>query len=43
MNECKNLNIKINKPKDVKQFDLALSKVKEEKKKASNLLFEELE
>jgi hypothetical protein len=43
MNECKQLKVKINKPKSIKSFLEALSAVKNAKKKASNLLFEEIE
>lgn len=43
MNECKNLKVKITKPKSIKSFLDALTAVKTAKKKASNLLFEEIE
>ena len=43
MNECKQLKVKINKPKSIKSFLEALSAVKNAKKKTSNLLFEEIE
>lgn len=43
MNECKALKVKVNKPKSIKSFLEALSAVKNAKKKASNLLFEEIE
>lgn len=43
MNECKNLKVKITKPKSIRSFLEALSAVKTAKKKASNLLFEEIE
>jgi hypothetical protein len=41
--ECKNLKIPINKPKDISAFFVALQTVKSQKKKAANLLFEEIE
>lgn len=43
MNECKNLKIKITKPKNIKSFLEALQTVKSQKKKAANLLFDEIE
>jgi hypothetical protein len=43
LNECKSLKVKVNKPKSIKSFLDALSAVKNAKKKASNLLFEEIE
>lgn len=43
MNECKSLKVKVNKPKSIKSFLEALAAVKNAKKKASNLLFEEIE
>ena len=43
MNECKALKVKINKPKSIRSFLEALSAVKNAKRKASNLLFEEIE
>jgi hypothetical protein len=43
LNECKRLKVKVNKPKSINTFLEALSAVKNAKKKASNLLFEEIE
>lgn len=43
LNECKALKVKVNKPKSIKSFLEALSAVKNAKRKASNLLFEEIE
>jgi hypothetical protein len=43
LNECKSLKVKVNKPKSIKSFLEALSAVKNAKRKASNLLFEEIE
>ena len=43
MNECKHLKVRVNKPKSIKSFLEALSAVKNAKRKASNLLFEEIE
>ena len=43
INECKNLKVKINKPKNIKSFLEVLQTVRTQKKKAANLLFEEIE
>lgn len=43
LGECKTLRIHINKPKDVDMFLEALQTLKNQKKKAANLLFEEIE
>ena len=43
MKECKNLRVKINKPKNISSFLEALHSVKTQKRKAANLLFEEIE
>lgn len=43
MNECKRLNVRVNKPKSIESFLEALTAVKNSKRKAANLLFEEIE
>lgn len=43
MKECQNLKITINKPRNIQAFLDALQAVKSQKKKAANLLFEEIE
>ena len=43
MNECKAMKVKVNKPKSIRSFLEALTAVKNAKRKASNLLFEEIE
>jgi hypothetical protein len=43
LNECKTRKIKVNKPKDTEQFLQQLQTVSSSKKKAMNLLFEEIE
>ena len=43
LNECKTLKVKINKPRNIKSFLEALQAVKTQKRKAANLLFEEIE
>ena len=43
LSECKNMRILLNKPKDINVYLYALRTVKNEKKKAANLLFEEIE
>ena len=43
LNECKKIKVKVNKPKSINSFLEALDAVKQAKKKASNLLFEEIE
>lgn len=43
INECKNLKVKINKPKNIQSFLEVLQTVRTQKKKAANLLFEEIE
>lgn len=43
MNECKRLKVKVNKPKSIESFLEALTAVKNSKRKAANLLFEEIE
>lgn len=43
LNECRSLKVKVNKPRSIKSFLEALAAVKNAKKKASNLLFEEIE
>ena len=43
LHECRNMRIEINKPKSIPNFLEALQTVKNQKKKAANLLFEEIE
>jgi hypothetical protein len=43
LNECKRLKVKVNKPKSIESFLDALTAVKDSKRKAANLLFEEIE
>ena len=43
LNECKHLKIRINKPKSIVSFLEAIQAVKSQKRKAANLLFEEIE
>jgi hypothetical protein len=43
MRECKNLKIRINKPTNTKSFLEAFQVVRTAKRKATNLLFEEIE
>jgi flagellar basal body P-ring protein FlgI len=43
MSQCKSMNVEIKKPKDVEHFLENLEKLRITKKKATNLLFEEIE
>ena len=43
LGECKRQKVKINKPKSISSFLEALHAVKSQKRKAANLLFEEIE
>lgn len=43
LSECKKMRVKVNKPKSISSFLDALNAVKNAKKKAANLLFEEIE
>jgi hypothetical protein len=43
LKECKNLKIKINKPRNTKSFLEALEVLRTARRKAPNLLFEEIE
>lgn len=43
LGECKTQKVHINKPKDVDMFLEAMQTLRNEKKKAPNLLFEEIE
>lgn len=41
--ECKNFRVKLNKPKDIGVFMNALKSLREEKRKAENVLLDEIE
>lgn len=43
LSQCKNMGIKIVKPADIKSFLDSLKDISKHKKKAANLLFEEIE
>ena len=43
MQECKNMRVKVGKPRDQKNFLQMLEEIKSQKKKAINMLFEEIE
>ena len=43
MSECSKLKVPINKPKGIKGFLDALSAIRHQKRKAANMLFEEIE
>jgi len=43
LGQCKNYNVQVNKPKDIESFLNSLGEIRTQKKKAANLLFEEIE